>query len=215
MLWHWFYLLYADKGILDAVASYLDATEVGYMLSSFTKTVGMGPAFDTAQQNGTLDADWLRTARYRAYYEPVKALGESDLNVDGHNYKMLKSFQPALMGIQEQMTRRYGYQYGFGARCGESLWPPISSNAGGNAGLLLSLQENSPCRPSMPQKRATGSCCRKTFACVACWLSLVNISSSSAHANALGHALQHQERDLKRRGYSPVARACAATRCKT
>lgn len=136
----WFYLLYADKGILDAVANYLDATEVGYMLSSFTKTVGMGPAFDTAQQIGLLDAISSGLRVTVPYYEPVKALGESDLSVDGHNYKMLKSSNPALMGIQEQMTRAgMDINMALARAAVKALAADQLKHAGGNAGLLLSF----------------------------------------------------------------------------
>jgi hypothetical protein len=136
----WFYLLYADKGILDAVANYLDATEVGYMLSSFTKTVGMGPAFDTAQQIGLLNAIGSGLRVTVPYYEPVKALGESDLSVDGHSYKMLKSSNPALMGIQEQMTRAGADINMALARASvKALAADQLKHAGGSAGLLLSF----------------------------------------------------------------------------
>lgn len=100
----WFYVLYADKDIFDAVANYLDAAEVGYWFNSFTKTVPIGPLWNTAQDMGLLSAigDSMRITV--PYYSPVKALGESTLGVDGERSLMLKSSNPALMAVQEQMV---------------------------------------------------------------------------------------------------------------
>lgn len=100
----WFYLLYADKNWKDALANYLDATEVGMYFSTFTKTVGLGPLYRTASDVGLLTAIGSGLRVTVPYYEPVKALGESQLQVGGKHYTMFKASNPALMAIQNQMV---------------------------------------------------------------------------------------------------------------
>lgn len=100
----WFYVLYADKNIFDAVANYLDAAEVGYWFNSFTKTVPIGPLWNTADDIGLITAIGNSMRITVPYYEPVKPLGESVLRIDGTPEPMIKSANPALMAIQEQMV---------------------------------------------------------------------------------------------------------------
>ena len=100
----WFYVLYADKSIFDAVTNYLDAVEVGFMFNRFTKTVPIGPLWNTADDIGLITAIGESMRITVPYYEPVKPLGESVLRVDGKAEPMIKSSNPALMAIQEQMV---------------------------------------------------------------------------------------------------------------
>src|SRR5690606_40763698 len=67
----WFYVLYADKGILDAVSNYLDAVEVGYVLNSFTKTVNIGPLWQTAAALGLVTAIGSSMRVTVPYYEQI------------------------------------------------------------------------------------------------------------------------------------------------
>lgn len=100
----WFYVLYADKNIFDAITNYLDAVEVGFMFNRFTKTVPIGPLWNTADDIGLITAIGESMRITVPYYEPVKPLGESILRIDGRAEPMIKSANPALMAIQEQMV---------------------------------------------------------------------------------------------------------------
>ncbi|GGY49334.1 hypothetical protein GCM10011297_22710 [Bacterioplanes sanyensis] len=101
----WFYLLYADKDFVDALANYLNAMEVGIALNSFTKTQTLGPLWDTAVDLGVINAIGSSTRVTVPYYRPVKPLGRSVLTVNGNSSDLIKASNPAQMGIQEQMTR--------------------------------------------------------------------------------------------------------------
>src|SRR5690606_17337562 len=52
----WFYMLYADKGALGVVTTYLDAVNLGLLSYGFTKTVFLGPLWDNAETLGLIDA---------------------------------------------------------------------------------------------------------------------------------------------------------------
>ena len=101
----WFYLLYADKDFVDALANYLDAMEVGIILNSFTKTQSLGPLWDTAVDLGLIEAIGSSMRVTVPYYRPAKPLGSSILTVNDSQLPMIKASNPAQMGIQEQMTR--------------------------------------------------------------------------------------------------------------
>ena len=101
----WFYLLYADKNFVDALANYLDAMEVGIALNSFTKTQTLGPLWDTAVDLGVINAIGGSTRVTVPYYRPAKPLGASQLKINDTTVPMIKASNPAQMGIQEQMTR--------------------------------------------------------------------------------------------------------------
>lgn len=100
----WFYMLYADKGIAGLVSSYMDAVNYGILASGFTKTIFLGPLWHNAEQIGLVKAAEFGLRVTVPYYSPVKPLPESHLQIDQHNYPMLKSANPALIAVQEQMT---------------------------------------------------------------------------------------------------------------
>ena len=134
----WFYVLYADKGIVDAVANYLDAVEVGYWLNSFTKTVYVGPLWKTAEDLGLITAIGSSMRVTVPYYEPVKPLGTSSLNIGGQNLTLYKASNPALMAVQEQMTRAgYDIQMALARSSLKAITAQTVGQAGGSyAGLL-------------------------------------------------------------------------------
>lgn len=100
----WFYLLYADKGIAGAVTAFMDAKNYGIFSYGFTKTVPLGPLWHNAASLGLIDAmsPALRVAV--PYYEPLKALPNSYLVINKQKTPLIKSANPGLMAIQEQMV---------------------------------------------------------------------------------------------------------------
>ncbi|HUH57710.1 MAG TPA: hypothetical protein VL020_04250, partial [Pseudomonadales bacterium] len=100
----WFYLLYADKGIAGAVTAFMDAKNYGVFSYGFTKTVPLGPLWHTAADLGLIDAmsPALRVAI--PYYEPMPALPNSYLLTGGQKTALIKSSNPGLIAIQEQMV---------------------------------------------------------------------------------------------------------------
>src|SRR5690554_148240 len=100
----WFYLLYADKGIAGAVTAFMDAKNYGIFSYGFTKTVPLGPLWHNAASLGLIDAmsPALRVAV--PYYEPLEALPNSYLVINNQKTSLIKSANPGLMAIQEQMV---------------------------------------------------------------------------------------------------------------
>lgn len=134
----WFYVLYADKGIADAVANYLDATEVGLVFSSFTKTVTLGPLWNTAQDLGLIQAIGNSLRVTIPYYEPVQKLGKSELTVNSKRFNLLKSSNPAQMGIQEQIVNSgFDIQMALARSSLKALTAATVSEAAGQYGGLL------------------------------------------------------------------------------
>lgn len=136
----WFYVLYADKGILDAVSNYLDAVEVGYVLNSFTKTVNIGPLWQTAEELGLVTAIGSSMRVTVPYYEPVQPLGYSNLSVGGQSLAMHKASNPALMAVQEQMTRAgYDIQMALARASLKAITAQSVGKVGGSYGGLLAM----------------------------------------------------------------------------
>lgn len=136
----WFYVLYADKGILDAVSNYLDAVEVGYVLNSFTKTVNIGPLWQTAEELGLVTAIGSSMRVTVPYYEPVQPLGYSNLSVGGQSLAMHKASNPALMAVQEQMTRAgYDIQMALARSSLKAITAQSVGKVGGNFGGILAM----------------------------------------------------------------------------
>jgi len=136
----WFYVLYADKGIVDAVANYLDATEVGFVFSSFTKTVTLGPLWDTAQDLGLIQAIGSSMRITIPYYEPIAKMGPSELLVGDNSYRLLKSSSPAQMGLQEQIVNSgFDIQMALARASLKALTASKVGEAGGEFGGLLAM----------------------------------------------------------------------------
>ncbi|MBE0482860.1 MAG: hypothetical protein IBX52_05095 [Bacterioplanes sp.] len=101
----WFYVLYADKDLFDAITHYLDATVVGFVFNSFTKTVNLGPLWSVAEDLGAIRAIGGSLRVTVPYYDPVPPLGDSVLFVNGQQRPMLLASNPAQMALQEQIVR--------------------------------------------------------------------------------------------------------------
>jgi len=134
----WFYVLYADKGIFDAVTNYLDANEVGFIFSSFTKTVTLGPLWDSAVDLGLIQAIGSSMRITIPYYEPIAKMGPSDLLVGDDSYRLIKSSNPAQMGLQEQIVNSgFDIQMALARASLKALTAAKVGQAGGEFGGLL------------------------------------------------------------------------------
>lgn len=134
----WFYVLYADKGILDAVTNYLDANEVGFIFSSFTKTVTLGPLWDSAVDLGLIQAIGSSMRITIPYYEPIAKMGPSDLLIGDDSYRLIKSSNPAQMGLQEQIVNSgFDIQMALARASLKALTAAKVGQAGGEFGGLL------------------------------------------------------------------------------
>lgn len=134
----WFYVLYADKGILDAVANYLDATEVGFVFNSFTKTVTLGPLWNTAEDLGLIQAIGNSMRITIPYYDPIKKMGDTELMVGDKRYDLIKSSNPAQMGLQEQIVNSgFDIQMALARSALKALTAAKVGDVGGQYGGLL------------------------------------------------------------------------------
>ena len=99
---NWFYLLYADKMFYGLVADYLNATR-NFRVDFFTKTIFLGPLYDTAESMGLTNAigNSLRVAV--PYYGRPLDYGQSLLTIDQQTWALDPAASPQLMAIQEQM----------------------------------------------------------------------------------------------------------------
>ena len=99
---NWFYLLYADKMFYGLVADYLNATR-NFRVDFFTKTIFLGPLYDTAESMGLTNAigNSLRVAV--PYYGRPLDYGQSLLTIDQQTWSLDPAASPQLMAIQEQM----------------------------------------------------------------------------------------------------------------
>jgi len=100
----WFYVVYADKSLLDLVANYYDATFVGFILNDFTKTISLGPVWQSAENLGLIKAIGSGLRITVPYYAPPKNKpGKSSVSIGGKKYPMLPASNPAIMGLNEQL----------------------------------------------------------------------------------------------------------------
>ncbi len=100
----WFYIVYADKSLLDLVANYYDATFVGFLLNDFTKTISIGPAWDSAQKLGLIKAIGTGLRITVPYYAPPNQKpGSSFVSVNGQQHTLQPASKPAVMGLNEQL----------------------------------------------------------------------------------------------------------------
>mgnify|MGYP003384607517 CR=1 FL=1 len=100
----WFYIVYADKSLLDMAINYYDSSFHGFALNGFTKTISLGPAWQSAVDVGLIQAigSGLRiTVPY--YASPRNKPGASFASIDGESYALLPASSPAIMGINEQI----------------------------------------------------------------------------------------------------------------
>jgi hypothetical protein len=100
----WFYIVYADKSLLDLVANYYDATFVGFLLNDFSKTLSIGPAWDAATELGIINAIGTGIRITVPYYAPPKQKpGVSFVTVNDEQHTLKSASKPAIMGLNEQL----------------------------------------------------------------------------------------------------------------
>lgn len=138
---NWFYMLYADKGIAGLVSSFMVAKKWGVATYGFTKTVPLGPLWHDARSLGLLDAMDPALRAAVPYYRPVEPLPKSTLQVNEQSYSLIKSSNPALMAVQEQMRTASGDIYQALARAAFKAVTAqqVGNAAGGEYGALFSL----------------------------------------------------------------------------
>jgi|TARA_Y100001934_G_scaffold97247_1_gene120072 hypothetical protein len=99
---NWFYLLYADKMFYGLVADYLNATR-NFRVDFFTKTIFLGPLYDTAESMGLTNAIGSSLRVAVPYYGRPLDYGQSLLTIDQQTWALDPAASPQLMAIQEQM----------------------------------------------------------------------------------------------------------------
>ena len=99
---NWFYLLYADKLIYGLVADYLNATR-NLRIDFFTKTIFLGPLYDTAENLGLTQAIGKSLRVTVPYYDPPTDYGDSLLTIGQQTWSLDQAASPQQMAIQEQM----------------------------------------------------------------------------------------------------------------
>lgn len=100
----WFYVVYADKSLLDLVANYYDATFVGFLLNDFNKTIYLSSAWDVAAELGLINAIGSGLRITVPYYAPPKQKpGSSYVTVNGSQHELQPASKPAIMGLNEQL----------------------------------------------------------------------------------------------------------------
>lgn len=100
----WFYMVYADKSLLDMVINYYDASFHGFNLNGFRKTISLGPVWDNAVNIGMIDAIGAGLRITVPYYAPLRDKpGSSSVTISGATYNLNPASSPAIMGLNEQI----------------------------------------------------------------------------------------------------------------
>jgi hypothetical protein len=100
----WFYIVYADKSLLDMAINYYDASFHGFNLNGFTKTIYLGPAWQSTVDTGLIHAIGSGLRITVPYYTPPRNKpGASSVSIDGESYALQPASSPAIMGINEQI----------------------------------------------------------------------------------------------------------------
>lgn len=100
----WFYLVYADKSLLDMAINYYDASFHGFNLNGFTKTLYLGPAWQNLEDMGLIQAIGSGLRITVPYYTPPRNKpGVSTVSIDGKGHTLQPASSPAIMGINEQI----------------------------------------------------------------------------------------------------------------
>lgn len=137
----WFYVLYADKLIFDALTFYLDA-DAGLLdlpLVGLTKTIYLGPLWDQVMDLGLDQAIGSSMRITVPYYDPVPAEGPSALLVGDRSYDLYKSSNPAQMAVQEQiLNSSVDIQMALARASLKALTAAQVAEVGGEFGGLLS-----------------------------------------------------------------------------
>ena len=127
----WFYVLYADKGILDAVSNYLDAVEVGYVLNSFTKNREHRPAVANRRRTGAGNGHWFLHACHRALLRAGATAGVFQFVRRWPESGHAQSLQSGINGgAGTDDPRRLRHSDGAGALVAESHYRAVGGESG-------------------------------------------------------------------------------------
>jgi hypothetical protein len=100
----WFYLVYADKSLVNLMIHYRNNDFMNFLLNNFQKTIYLLGAWNTAQELGLINAIAGGLRITVPYYSPLHDKpGPSFVHVDKKQYDMAPASSPAVMGINEQM----------------------------------------------------------------------------------------------------------------
>jgi len=100
----WFYLVYADKSLLDLMVHYKNNDFINFILNDFQKTIYLAGAWDLANQLGLIKAIGSGLRITVPYYAPPKNKpGDSTVSIAGLEYPLLSASKPAIMGLNEQL----------------------------------------------------------------------------------------------------------------
>lgn len=100
----WFYLVYADKSLVNLMIHYRNNDFMNFLLNNFQKTIYLLGAWNTAQELGLINAIAGGMRITVPYYSPLHDKpGPSFVRVDKKQYNMAPASSPAVMGINEQI----------------------------------------------------------------------------------------------------------------
>ncbi|MGE4519809.1 MAG: hypothetical protein AB7E04_09915 [Desulfobacteraceae bacterium] len=101
----WFFLLYADKGVLDIVNNYSSGGLSGTVKGLQRKTIGIGPIWSVAENIGLIGALGNGGVRVTVpYYSPLKKeFGLSKMVVNGELRYLVKGEDIGQLGLQNQL----------------------------------------------------------------------------------------------------------------
>jgi hypothetical protein len=104
-MYAWFWMMYADKGILDVVERYSNGGLDNIARTFINKRVPLGPAWDLVE---SLNIDTaLKDGGVRVavpYYAPVRKISqENEVSVNGITYPLVKAESLARLAINEQI----------------------------------------------------------------------------------------------------------------
>lgn len=101
----WFWMMYADKGILDVVERYSNGGLDNVVRTLINKRVILGPAWDLVESLNIDSA--LRDGGVRVavpYYPPIRKISENNtLSVNGQDYDLIKAESLARLALNEQI----------------------------------------------------------------------------------------------------------------
>lgn len=100
----WFYLVYADKSLVNLMIHYRNADFMNFILNNFQKTIYLLGAWETANELGILSAIEGGMRITVPYYSPLTDKpGSSYVTINGKRHSLMPASNPAIMGINEQM----------------------------------------------------------------------------------------------------------------
>jgi hypothetical protein len=101
----WFFLLYADKGVMSLIDGYTQGGLAGVADKLTSKTISLGPAWQLAESIRLPQAIGNTGLRVTVpYYRPFdKPFQGSRVSVDGSSRKMLRSENLYRIALQEQL----------------------------------------------------------------------------------------------------------------